>query len=61
MTRPFGRLSQQLFDIADRSLMSPRSFLEKRLIELVGEDAIVDGVHVKDCYFGELREEEVDA
>jgi hypothetical protein len=42
--------------------MSPRAFLEKRLIEQVGsEDAMVEGVRVRDCYFGPLMEEMEDA
>jgi hypothetical protein len=31
-------------------LMSPRAFLEKRLIEQVGDDGVVEGVHVR-CVF----------
>jgi hypothetical protein len=58
MCRPYGQLAGDLFDLADRGLMSPRAFLEKRLIEAVGEDGVVDGVRVRDCYFGELVEEE---
>jgi hypothetical protein len=58
MCRPYGQLAQDLFDLADRSLMSPRAFLEKRLIEAVGDDGVVEGVHVRDVYFGELKEEE---
>jgi hypothetical protein len=58
--RGYGRLSQQLGDAAD-GLMTPCDFLEKRLIEQVGEDALVEGVHVRDCYFGPLIEELEDA
>jgi hypothetical protein len=58
-TRCYRGVSQELFEIAD-SLMSPRAFLEKRLIELVGDDAQVEGVHVRDCYFGEFAQEEVE-
>jgi hypothetical protein len=57
MCRPYGKLAQQLFDLADRGLMTPRAFLEGKLIEQVGEDGVVDGVRVRDCYFGELKEE----
>jgi hypothetical protein len=58
MCRCFGQLAGDLFDIADRALMSPRAFLEKQLIAAVGEDATVDGVHVRDVYFGPLLEKE---
>jgi hypothetical protein len=56
MVRVYGRLSDHLFDAAD-ALCAPRSFLEKRLIDEVGgEDVLVEGVHVRDVYFGELKE-----
>ena len=59
MCRPYGQLAQDLFDLADRGLMSPRAFLEKRLIEQVGsEDALVEGVPARDVYFGPLVEKE---
>jgi hypothetical protein len=58
LCRGYGRLSAQLFDIAD-SLTSPRAWLEARLVEAVGEDATVEGVHVRDVYFGTM--EDVDA
>jgi hypothetical protein len=45
------------FDLADRGLMSPRAFLEKQLIAAVGEDATVEGVRVRDVYFGPQMEE----
>jgi hypothetical protein len=57
MCRPYGQLAGDLFDIADRGLMSPRAFLEKQLIAAVGEDATVEGVHVRDVYFGPQMEE----
>jgi hypothetical protein len=39
--------------------MTPRAFLEKRLIEQVGsEDALVEGVPARDVYFGPLVEKE---
>jgi hypothetical protein len=61
MTRPYGRLSQVFFDIADRGLMTPRAFLERKLIEQVGgENVLVEGIAARDVYFGELVEE-VDA
>ena len=56
LARPYGRLSQQLGDAAD-GLMTPCDFLEKRLIEDVGEDAIVEGRAVREIYFGALMEE----
>jgi hypothetical protein len=56
-TRCYGKLSRQLFDLAD-ALTVPRSWLERVLIAEVGADAMVEGTHVKDCYFGELMEEE---
>ena len=56
--RIYGRLSDHLYDCAD-ALVKPRSFLEKRLIEeMGGESATVDGVPVRDCYFGPLLEKE---
>ena len=58
-TRCYGKRSRQLFDAAD-GLTEPRAWLEKVLIDAVGEDAQVDGVHVRDCYFGSELEEEVD-
>jgi hypothetical protein len=59
IARPYGRLSQELGSAAD-GLMTPCDFLEKRLIEDVGEDATVEGVPVREVYFGPLMEE-VDA
>jgi hypothetical protein len=55
MCRPFGKLSQQLLDTADAL---PRAWLEQRLVELVGADAMIEGVHCRDVYFGM---EEIDA
>jgi hypothetical protein len=52
-SRVYRGVSQELFEIAD-SLISPRTFLEKRLIALVGDDD-----WVREIYFGELAEEEV--
>ena len=59
-TRCYGKLSRGLFDAAD-GLTEPRAWLEKVLIDAVGEDAQVDGVHVRDCYFGSEMEEVEDA
>jgi hypothetical protein len=56
LCRVYGRLSDQLVELADGS-MSQRAWLEKRLIDAVGEDGVVDGVHVRDCYFGAQMEE----
>jgi hypothetical protein len=56
MCRGYGRLSDQLAGIAD-SFMAQRAWLERRLIEAVGADAMVEGVHVRDVYFGsEMKE-----
>jgi hypothetical protein len=55
--RCYGKLSRQLGDLAD-ALCEPRSWLEARLIEAVGADAMVEGVHCRDVYFGELGEKE---
>jgi hypothetical protein len=58
--RIYGRLADHLYDCAD-ALVKPRSFLEKRLIEEVGDDALISGVHVRDVYFGNTSAmEEVD-
>jgi hypothetical protein len=56
--RVYGRLSQQLAEIAD-SFMSQRAWLEQRLIDAVGKDATISGVHCRDVYFGTQIEEEV--
>jgi hypothetical protein len=55
MCRCYGKLSDQLAEIADGL---PTGWLEKRLIEAVGADGQVEGVHVRDVYFGELKEVE---
>jgi hypothetical protein len=47
-------ISRQLFGIAD-DLISPRAFLERKLIEAVGDDD-----WVRDVYFGEMAMEEVE-
>jgi hypothetical protein len=57
LSRPYGRLSQQLGDAAD-GLMTPCDFLERKLIEDVGEDAMVEGIAVHEIYFGPLMERE---
>jgi hypothetical protein len=55
MTRRYGRLSTQLYDVAD-SLTSPRAWLEQRLIADFGADAMVEGIHCRDVYFGQMEE-----
>jgi hypothetical protein len=59
LARPYGRLSQQLGETAD-DLNTPCDFLEKRLIEQVG-DGMVEGVPVREVYFGPVMEELEDA
>jgi hypothetical protein len=54
--RGYGRLSTQLAGIAG-SFMSQRAWLERRLIEAVGDDGMVEGIAVRDVYFGEERED----
>jgi hypothetical protein len=56
LARPYGRLSQELGNAAD-GLMTPGDFLERNLIAQVGEDAMVEGVPVREIYFGPLMEE----
>jgi hypothetical protein len=60
IARPYGRLSTQLGETAD-ALITPCDFLEKKLIEDVGEDALVEGVGVREIYFGPMQEELEDA
>ena len=50
MCRRYGRLSGELFDLADAI---PTGWLETRLVELVGADGVVDGKSVRDVYRGE--------
>jgi hypothetical protein len=50
-TRCYGRLSEHFYDAAN-ALISQRAWLERRLIDQVGMDAMVDGKHVRDVYFG---------
>jgi hypothetical protein len=57
-TRCYGRLSEHFYDAAN-ALMSQRSWLERRLIDQVGEDAMVAGKHVRDVYFGMEELEDV--
>jgi hypothetical protein len=57
-TRCYERLSRQLIDAAN-GLTAQRGWLEARLIEAVGADAMVEGTHVRDVYFGQM--EDVDA
>jgi hypothetical protein len=54
LARCYGRLSDELYDCADM-LMRQRNWLEKRLIEAVGANAMVEGVHVREVYFGNVR------
>jgi hypothetical protein len=60
LARPYARLSQELGAAAD-GLMTPCDFLERKLIEDVGEDGMVEGVPVREVYFGPLMEELEDA
>jgi hypothetical protein len=53
--RCYDRLSRQLSDAAN-GLMAIRGELERKLIDAVGADAMVEGVHVRDIYFGEMKE-----
>jgi hypothetical protein len=55
LCRCYGKLSRELGDAAD-GLMAQRAWLEKRLIDAVGGDAMVNGIHVRDCYFGTVKE-----
>jgi hypothetical protein len=55
LCRVYGRLSDQLVELADGS-MSQRAWLERRLIDAVGADGVIDGVHVRDVYFGTVME-----
>lgn len=54
LSRIYPGVSRELFDAAD-GLISPRAFLERKLIEAVGDDEWVRAV-----YFGELASEEVE-
>jgi len=54
----YERQSRQLRDAAN-ALRAQRDWLEQRLIEAAGENGSVDGVHVRDVYFGTM--ENVDA
>jgi hypothetical protein len=56
MTRCYERLSTQLNDAAN-GLMAQRGWLERKLIEQVGPDAMIEGVHCRDVYFGSEMEE----
>ena len=59
LARPYARLSQELGTAAD-GLMTPCDFLERKLIEQIG-DGMVEGVPVREVYFGPLMEELEDA
>jgi hypothetical protein len=54
ITRCYERQWRELHDIVD-SLVSPRHQLERKLIERVGADGMVEGVHVRDVYFGTME------
>ena len=56
VTRNYERLSRQLSDAAN-GLMAQRGELERKLIEQVGEGGMVEGIPVREIYFGEVREE----
>ena len=58
ITRCHDRLSRQLSDAAN-GLMAQRGELERKLIDAVGEDAMVDGVPCREVYFGpeQVKEE----
>jgi hypothetical protein len=58
ITRNYDRLSRQFSDAAN-GLMAQRGELERKLIEAVGEDGVVEGVHVREVYFGpeQVKEE----
>jgi hypothetical protein len=51
--RNYDRLSRQLSDAAN-GLMAIRGELERKLIDAVGENGSVEGVHVRDVYFGNV-------
>jgi hypothetical protein len=55
-SRYYRNISRQLFEIAD-ALMGPRAELERKLIEAVGEEGMVEGIGVREIYFGEMKEE----
>jgi hypothetical protein len=57
ITRNYERLSRQLSDAAN-GLMAIRGELERKLIEAVGENGMVEGIKVRDVYFGEMKEVE---
>jgi hypothetical protein len=60
ITRCYERLSRQLSD-AGNGLMAIRGELERKLIDAVGDDGMVEGVPVREVYFGPERTmEEVD-
>jgi hypothetical protein len=56
--RCYDRLSCQLGDAAN-GLMAQRGELERKLIEVVGENGMVEGVPVREIYFGpeQVKEE----
>ena len=56
MCRCYGQLAGDLFDLADRGLMSPRAFLEKQLIAAVARTEWLRASGVRDVYFGTLAD-----
>jgi hypothetical protein len=56
MCRCYTRISQDLYDIGN--LIGRRHQLETRLIAEVGADALVEGMHCRDVYFGEVEVED---
>jgi hypothetical protein len=58
-TRCYERLSRQLGDAAN-GLMPIRGELERKLIEQVGPEGSVEGVPVREVYFGQVKEEVCD-
>ena len=57
IVRCYHRRSRQLDEIA-AGLRSQRGSLAQKLREQVGEDGMVEGVPVREVYFGELKERE---
>jgi hypothetical protein len=55
ITWNYDRLSRQLSDAAN-GLMAIRGELERKLIEVVGPEGMVEGTHVRDVYFGNVKE-----
>jgi hypothetical protein len=58
--RCYERQSRQLMDAAN-ALMAQRGWLEARLIDAVGENGSVEGLHCRNVYFGPEEMEREDA